>query len=102
MHNKSSIFKNANPPVVGETYEILLKKKNVTIKRIISSSKIDQETMIQEDDEWFIVILGEATIMIENEKVVLKSGDYCTILRKTEHRVIDVKEGTIWLAVHIE
>ena len=57
--------------------------------------------MIQEDDEWFIMISGLATIEIDNEKVVLKSGDYCFVERKTAHRLIDVKEGTIWLAVHI-
>ncbi len=101
MHNKSSIFNNANPPKEGESFETLLQNKNVTIKRIISSSKIDQEIMIQDEDEWFILISGAATLMIEGKKVTLKSGDYCTVPRKTPHRLIEVKEGTIWLAVHI-
>ncbi len=98
---KNSIFKNSKPPIVGESFETLLEKKNVTIKRIVSSSKIDQEVMIQEEDEWFIMISGEATIMIEDEHVALKSGDYCFVKRKTVHKLIKVKEGTIWLAVHI-
>ena len=101
MHKKSSIFDNSHPPKEGEVFETLLEKKNVTIKRILSSSKIDQEVMIQEEDEWFIVISGSATIVIEDEKIVLACGDYCFVSRKTVHRLIDVEEGTIWLAVHI-
>jgi len=98
---KNSIFKNTKLPIVGESFETLLEKKNVTIKRIVSSSKIDQEIMIQEEDEWFILISGAATVVIDEEEVALKSGDYCFVKRKTAHRLIAVKEGTIWLAIHI-
>ncbi len=101
MDYKFSIFKNSVPPKEGESFETLLKNKNVTIKRIVSSSKIDQQTMIQEEDEWFIMISGEACMMIDNKKVVLASGDYCFVKRNIPHRLIDVQEGTIWLAVHI-
>jgi cupin 2 domain-containing protein len=102
MPKKISIFNNANPPAEGESFETLFQKSNVTIKRIVSSSKIDKEVMIQEEDEWFIVISGTATIMIEDKKIVLERGDYCFVERKMAHSLIDVREGTIWLAVHIE
>jgi len=102
MHlNCSSIFKEVTVPKKGESFKTLLSRKNITIKRIISASSIDQEVMCQEEDEWFIMIEGSATIMIGDERKELVRGDYCFIEAKIKHQILAVKEGTIWLAVHI-
>jgi len=96
----SNIYESAKTPLEGDTFETLLSHKNVTIKRIISSSKVDQQVMIQEEDEWFIMIEGEAAIMIADEIQELVTGDYSFIEAKTPHQILSVKEGSIWLAVH--
>ncbi len=101
MLNCSNIFKDATVPPTGESFQTLFSKKNVIIKRIISSSSIDKEVMSQEEDEWFIMIEGSATIMIGDEKKELVSGDYCFVEAKREHQILTVSEGTIWLAMHM-
>ncbi len=99
--NCSNIYHDSTPPSEGERFERLLKKKNVEILRIVSSSTLDQEVMCQEEDEWFIMIEGSATIMIGEETKMLVKGDYCFIEAKQAHQVLHVQEGSIWLAVHI-
>jgi len=101
LTNCSNIFKGATPPKLGETFETLLSVSNIIIKRIVSSSHIDSELMCQDEDEWFIMIEGAATIMIGNKRQELVSGDYCFIEAKKPHQILSVKEGTIWLAVHV-
>lgn len=101
MDYKSSIFKDATAPREGESFDTLLSEKNITIKRIISSSKIDKEVMIQNEDEWFIVISGSASVMIGDKKIDLEAGDYCFVEKNRPHSLCAVEEGTIWLAVHI-
>lgn len=96
----SNIYTAIDIPDRGEKFETLLEKKNVTIKRILSSADIEQQVMIQEEDEWFIMIEGAALIMIDKEKRELQKGDYCFIKAGTAHQILFVKEGTIWLAVH--
>ena len=98
--NCSNIYHDSTPPKEGERFEILLEKKNVRILRILSSFKIDQKVMCQEEDEWFIMIEGSAIIMIEDERRDLISGDYCFIEAKKAHQILSVREGSIWLAVH--
>jgi cupin 2 domain-containing protein len=99
--NCFNIYKKVEPPREGELFETLLKKRNVTIKRIVSSENIDYEMMVQEEDEWFIMIEGEAVIMIDGEQKDLMRGDYCFIAANTPHQLSSVKRGTIWLAIHI-
>lgn len=100
--NYSNIFEDSKVPLNGERFDTLLFHNKVTIKRIISSDTIDSEVIIQEEDEWCIMIDGEATILIDKERRVLQSGDYCFIKAKIEHQVLKVKRGSIWLTVHIE
>ena len=96
----SNIFDNLSFPEKGESFETLLKEKKLTIERILSTSIIEKEVMIQEEDEWCIMIEGEATLLIAGQKRHLKRGDYCFIPAQTAHRVLDVKEKSIWLALH--
>ncbi len=97
----SNIYHDSTPPSEGERFETLFKSKNVEIIRIVSSSTIDQEVMCQEEDEWFIMIEGSATIMMGDMKRELVKGDYCFIEAKQVHQVLRVEEGSVWLAVHI-
>ncbi len=96
----SNIYHDRQVPLKGEDFSTLLEEKNVVIKRILSSSKISQDWMIQEEDEWFIILEGSATIMIAQERKKLQKGDYCFLQAKQAHRLLDVAEGTLWLAVH--
>jgi len=88
-------------PKNSETFTTLLEHKNIQIKRIVSSDKIEPIEYIQEEDEWVVLIEGEATLLIANEEKVLQKGDTLFIPAKTPHKILKTKSGTLWLAIHI-
>jgi cupin 2 domain-containing protein len=56
----------------------------------------------QDDDEWVMVVRGEATLEFEGGELVrMKEGDHVTIPRHVKHRVAETDAQTIWLAVHV-
>ena len=56
----------------------------------------------QDDDEWVVVLRGEATLEFEGgERVRMAEGDHVTIPRHVKHRVAETDAKTIWLAVHV-
>jgi cupin 2 domain-containing protein len=56
----------------------------------------------QDEDEWVIVLRGEATLEFEGgQRVHMAEGDHVTIPRHVKHRVEETDAETIWLAVHI-
>ena len=92
---------NTITPKNGEDFTTLLEHKNIKINRIVSSNTIDPVTYVQEEDEWLVVIEGKATLLVKNEKKILSKGDTLLIPAKTPHQVLETKDGTVWLTVHI-
>ena len=88
-------------PKDGETFTRLLEHKNIKINRIVSSSDVKPVEYIQEEDEWLVLLEGEATLLIDNQEKVLTKGDTLFIPAKTPHSVLKTNEGTVWLTVHI-
>ena len=88
-------------PKNGETFTTLLEHKNIKINRIISSNTIDPVKYVQEEDEWLVVIEGEAKLLIENKEQVLIKGETLFIPAKVPHTVLATSSGTVWLTVHI-
>jgi len=90
-----------------ETFETLLDSKNVKIERIISDAHVSPKNFWydQDEDEWVIVLQGEAVIGFDNqESVHLGVGDYLHIKAHQKHRVewTSEDEKTVWLAVHFK
>jgi len=88
-------------PKHGETFITLLEHKNIKINRIVSSSNIKPVEYIQEEDEWLVLLEGEATLLINNEEKVLIKGETLFIPANVPHTVLKTKSSTIWLTVHI-
>ena len=88
-------------PKSGEIFSTLLKHKNIKINRIVSSNELAETEYIQEEDEWLVLLEGEATLLLDDEKKTLTKGDTLFIPSKTLHRVLSTKSGTVWLTVHI-
>lgn len=89
------------PPQNGETFTTLLEHKNIKINRIVSSDKLEEKVYQQEEDEWLVVLEGEAVLLLNNEEKALAKGDTLFIPAKTPHRVLSTRSGTVWLTVHI-
>ena len=92
---------NFTVPKDGEDFTTLLEHKNIKINRIVSSAYVEPVEYVQDEDEWVVVIEGKATLLLEDEEKVLKKGDTLFIPAKTSHKVLKIKDGTIWLAIHI-
>ncbi len=88
-------------PNKSETFSTLLEHKNIKINRIISSENIEPVQYNQKEDEWLVLIEGEARLLIDDKDQILKKGDTLFIPAKTPHTVLETKEGTVWLTVHI-
>lgn len=87
----------------GESFEELLRHRNIVIERIVSTDKLEPKLYNQPQDEWVALLQGEARLELEDKEISLSSGDSCFIPANTPHRVIatSAEPRCIWLAVHI-
>ena len=88
-------------PQKGENFTTLLEHKKIKVVRIVSSDDVESMEYRQEEDEWVVIIEGEATLLIDEREQRLKRGDSILIPAHTPHRVLKTAKGTIWLALHI-
>ena len=88
-------------PKKGETFTTLLEHKNIKINRIVSSSKVESIEYIQDEDEWLVLLEGEATLLMEKKEKILTRGDILFIPAKVPHTILETSDGAVWLTVHI-
>ncbi|MFA5081223.1 MAG: cupin domain-containing protein [Hydrogenophilaceae bacterium] len=96
-----NLYAGATPTGAGERFDPLLKHKNLVIERIVSSAAVTSQDYMQPQDEWVVLIQGEAVLQVAGETVALKSGDYLFLPAGTPHTVEHASEGALWLAVHL-
>lgn len=97
----ANLFADAAAPAEGERFETLLDHKNLVVERIISSAAITPSEYVQPQDEWVVLLRGDATMEVDGEVVELQSGAYLFLPAGTPHTVRRVSEGALWLAVHL-
>jgi cupin 2 domain-containing protein len=56
---------------------------------------------VQAQDEWVLLVQGEAVLRVAGESVSLRLGDYLFLPAGVPHSVERTSPGTIWLAVHL-
>lgn len=99
----SNIFKDIQIDNENEQFIDLLKHENIKIERIVSNGQCSPIDFWyeQEENEFVLLLKGEAILEFENKEVILKEGDFINIPSKQKHRVkYTSKEApTIWLAV---
>lgn len=96
-----NFFADATPPDKGERFDTILNHKNLVVERIVSSASITPDEQIQTQDEWVLLVHGEATLQVAGKPVSLKSGDYLFLPAGVPHTVEHTSEGATWLAVHL-
>ena len=102
-----NIFNDIPKKIPNELFKTLLSKNNIKVERIISKghSSATEEWYDQIQDEWIILLEGQAKLQFENESnlIVLKKGDHLLIPAHRKHRVhwTHPELETIWLAIHI-
>jgi len=96
-----NLFANAIPPEDGERFETILSHRNIVIERIVSSSAIAPLEYVQPQDEWVVLVQGDAALKVAGESIALKSGDHLFLPAGVPHSLERVSTGAIWLAVHL-
>lgn len=96
-----NLFADAKAPSAGERFDALLKHRNLVVERIVSSGSVAPTEYMQPQDEWVLLLQGEATLEVSGRPVQLRSGDHLFLPANTPHVVRHVTNGAIWLAVHL-
>lgn len=95
----------ADLPHSSEQEEILTlhEEANLRVERIVSNGQASPAGFWydQEEDEWVILLRGNATLGFEDGTIVeLSAGDYLMIERHLKHRVEKASVDALWMAVH--
>lgn len=96
-----NLFTGSTPPPAGERFDVLLKHRNMVVERIVSSATVTPQTCVQAQDEWVLLVQGEAEMLVGGRPVSLKPGDHLFLPAGTPHSVERTADGTLWLAVHL-
>lgn len=96
-----NLYENALPPATGERFDTLLSHRGLVIERIVSTSRIASQAYVQEQDEWVVLLQGEARLDVAGRELALRAGDYLFLPSRTPHTVLQVSDGALWLAVHL-
>ena len=96
-----NLYEDALPPATGERFDTLLSHRGLVIERIVSTSKIQSQRYVQEQDEWVVLLTGEALLEVDGREMPLRAGDYLFLPARTPHTVLRVSDRAMWLAVHL-
>ncbi|MCD4819332.1 MAG: cupin domain-containing protein [Candidatus Cloacimonetes bacterium] len=98
-----NLFSNIPEKLPREIIETIFDYDKIRIERIVSDGHISPKDFwyYQDENEWVIVLQGNAEIVFKDRIVKLTKGDYLNIPAHEKHRVEKTSnvEKTIWLAV---
>ena len=97
----ANLFENDAPPEAGERVEVLLAHRNLVVERIVSAADLPPREYAQPQDEWVVLVRGEAEIVVAGKPAKLEAGDYLFLPAGTPHTVRSASAGALWLAVHL-
>jgi len=98
---RGNLFVAREPPLTGERFETVASVSSVRIEQIVSSSSPDLAPYDQPQDEWVVLLTGDATLEVAGERLELCAGDHVLLPAHTPHRVLRTSHGAHWLAVHV-
>ena len=100
--NPQNLFNDSTIPATGERFDALLAHRNLRVERIISSASPEQTEHRQTQDEWVVLLRGDASLEVAGQTIELRAGDHLFLPSGTPHRVRRTSEGAMWLAVHLD
>jgi cupin 2 domain-containing protein len=106
MDNLFSIPLNPGEAEAPELFsEILRGPGGLRLERIVSWGQVTPrgQWYDQEDDEWVVVLEGEARLgFADGRELELKKGESLFLPRRQRHRVLYTSKPCLWLALHGE
>lgn len=95
----NNLYHMKKPAENSEHFSTLFQNHSLKIEAIRSWLKTPGDIYNQEEDEWVLLLIGEASLQIGDQRLNLIRGDYCFIPRHTEHRVLSTSEDALWLGI---
>ena len=99
MITLNNLYSDEKPAKNSEIFSTLFQNHSLKIEAIRSWLKTPGELYKQEQDEWVVLLNGEACLQISDQKLNLIAGNYCFIPRHTEHQVLSTSSDALWLGV---
>lgn len=91
---------SSQAPETGEISEEPARFGNVVIEHILSGDLEEPVDYDQTQDEWVLVLEGAAVMQVADERLEMTSGDWVFLPAHVQHRLVETRPGTSWLAVH--
>ena len=107
MNESNNLLRAAYPaPDEPERFETLLTGSGrFRVERILSGGQItpEGEWYDQEQDEWVVLLEGEARLRYaDGTEVTLCKGESLFLPKHKRHRVVYTSPACLWLAVHAD
>lgn len=102
-HTSDNLFADLPEPGAEEHFETLFASQTVRVERIVSDGQASPPDFWfdQADDEWVMVVRGEAVIeFADGSRQRMCAGDWLVLPAGRRHRVAETTARTLWLAVH--
>jgi len=100
---RDNFFADIPESIPQEMIETVISSNSVRIERIVSQGQYSAVDFWydQTENEWVIILDGEAILEFEDKEIKLGKGDYLLIPAHQKHRVkwTDPNRQTVWLAV---
>jgi cupin 2 domain-containing protein len=90
----------AGAPEVGERSQEVARIGGTVVEHIVSGMLPAPVDYDQAHDEWVVVLDGAAALDVDGERVDLTGGDWILLPAHVPHRLLEVRPGTRWLALH--
>lgn len=103
MHPRN-LLSDLPQTLLEEQMDNLVNTPHTRLLRIVSPPHFRSIEFRQPEDEWVLVLQGEATLELDNRPLQLFPGDSLLIPAGTPHRVIDTSATPrcVWLALHLD
>jgi cupin 2 domain-containing protein len=96
-------FYESLPAVRGaERFDTLYEHHGVKIERIVSSGTQSAQSYCQSQDEWVLLLRGQAEMRIDGEPITIHEGEFIRLPADVPHEVLSTSDNALWLAVHVE
>jgi cupin 2 domain-containing protein len=95
------LFSDAAPPYSGERFDTLVRLGKLHIERIVSAAGVVSSTCVQPQDEWMLLVQGEAVLDVDGAVHALTPGDHVFLPAGVPHQVLSTSQGAMWVAVHV-